>query len=530
MTRHRRRHLLLIGVALSAVALSGCFGPGLHPVGNPLTSTQMPPGLWRSLGGSGCQWSRIQNGAPAIAGKSTHDNGPQYAQIAASDIGFASSNCLPFWQHPGPFARPLAQPGSPFGDGDFLVGSEVAPGTYVASPPAGQVCNWAVVRGFHGKDSSGRNPDFVRGDTTSASAPTAVVDLGDFGFTSQGCGQWRASTPLPAAPGGASASPVQIGGKVEDFPDPFVLPVDDAVTCGGTAPCYYAYSTESGFLGLVNVPVARSSDLTTWTWAGPVVTGTDTSADGTPSHDAMPVLASWVQFGGNWAPSVLPRLSNLAADERYVMYYTAKSRDSSPYGGKECVGIATSASPGGPFVDHAAAPVLCNVAAGGTIDASPFVASDGTLSLTYADDVGIKAQRLRSDGLALAGGEQLLVHFDSGYAWELPRVEGPSMFSTPETGIVLLYSAGTFSNPTYSVGAAQCDTPLGPCRHIYSTPSLSSRGRMYGPGGQTPFALPDGSWWLAFHAWADVVGYGAGGIRSLTFLPLTFPSGKPAVG
>ncbi len=122
------------------------------------------------------------------------------------------------------------------------------------------------------------------------------------------------------------------------------------------------------------------------------------------------------------------------------------------------------------------------------------------------------------------------MHFDNGYPWELPRIEGPSMFSTPSTGIVLLYSAGTFSTPDYSVGAASCDTPLGPCHNIYSTPVLSSRGAMLGPGGQTPFQLTDGSWQLAFHAWDGTVGYTAGGKRSLHLLPLGFPGGKPAVG
>ena len=103
------------------------------------------------------------------------------------------------------------------------------------------------------------------------------------------------------------------------------------------------------------------------------------------------------------------------------------------------------------------------------------------------------------------------------------------MFASPH-GLVLLYSAGHFSEPRYSVGAASCDSPLGPCRHIYSTPSLSSRGTMLGPGGQTPVQLPDGSWQLVFHGWDDVVGYDAGGVRSLHVLPLTFPGGKPAIG
>jgi hypothetical protein len=470
-----------------------------------------------------------------VAGTNVRTNGPQYMQLEASDKGVAIGNCLPFWQQPGAFARPMVQPGNSFGDGDFLVGYELSPGTYAASAPRGQSCTWAVVKGFHGKDASGRNPDFVRGDTTTAGTPTAVIEAGNYGFTSQGCGQWHLTSPLPAAPVGASASGLQIGGIVEDFPDPDVIRVDDADTCGGTAPCYYAYSTEAGFLGLLNVPVARSTDLATWDWAGTPVDNTAGTTDTTlapppeptPTKDAMPELASWVQFGGNWAPSVVDRPSN-PPDQRYVMYYTARSRTSSSFAGKECVGIATSASPGGPFVDPSSAPKLCNTAAGGTIDPSVYVAGDGSLTLSYADDVGIKAQRLSADGLSLAGGEQLLMHFDSGYSWELPRIEGPSMFNTP-SGLVLLYSAGTFSNAAYSVGAAACDTPLGPCHHIYSTPSLSSRGSMLGPGGQTPFQLGNGSWMLAFHAWTNVVGYPAGK-RSLHLLPITFPGGKPAIG
>jgi beta-xylosidase len=336
--------------------------------------------------------------------------------------------------------------------------------------------------------------------------------------------------PLPAAPGGAAAAGLKIGGAAQDFPDPFVLRVDDATTCGGQAACYYAYATESGLFGLLNVPVARSTDLIAWNWAGPDRTGgPGGTPDGKPDRNAMPALAPWVEFGGNWAPSVLARPSN-PAEQRYVMYYTARSKDGSAYGGKECVGIATAATPDGPFVDTSTAPALCQTAAGGTIDASPFVASDGSAYLTYSDDVGIRVQRLTSNGLALAGSEQLLMRFDTGYPWEFPRIEGPTMLSTPATGIVLLYSAGTFDNAKYSVGAARCDTPLGPCHNTYSTPTLASRSAMFGPGGQTPFQLPDGSWRVAFHAWDNVVGYGAGGLRALHVLPLSFPAGNPAIG
>ena len=85
---------------------------------------------------------------------------------------------------------------------------------------------------------------------------------------------------LPLAPSGVSASPVLTQGKIEDFPDPFVLRVDDAARCGtDSAPCYYAYSTAAGFLGLTNVPVWRSTDLAPWTWVGDYATTDEAVAD-----------------------------------------------------------------------------------------------------------------------------------------------------------------------------------------------------------------------------------------------------------
>ena len=170
-------------------------------------------------------------------------------------------------------------------------------------------------------------------------------------------------------------------------------------------------------------------------------------------------------------------------------------------------------------------PAICNTAAGGAIDASPYVANDGSVFLTYADDATIRAQHLTPDGLALASDESVLLSADADFAWEQQRIEAPSMFAAPDGTIVLLYSASRFWQPTYSVGAAWCDTPLGPCRRTYSSAVLSSRGTMFAPGGQTPFQLDDGSWELAFHAWGTPAGS-----RTLHFLPISFPSGLPAVG
>jgi beta-xylosidase len=335
---------------------------------------------------------------------------------------------------------------------------------------------------------------------------------------------------LPAAPGGASTSGVLVDGEAQDLPDPFVLRMDDPAQCGGDpAPCYYTFSTESGFLGLINVPVVRSSDLVNWKWAGPVSAALQGDPSAPPGRDAMPVLAPWAQWAGNWAPSVLVRSDN-PPESRFVMYYTARSQDASPWGGKECVGVATSAVVDGPYVDSSHAPLICATGAGGTIDPNPFVDWDGSVSLQYVDNNGIHAQRLTADGRSLAGSEQTLLRADGGYAWEALWIEGPSMISTPDMGLVLFYSVNYFNSPDYAVGVARCDTPLGPCRRVYSTAVLAKRGAMLGPGGQTPVQLPDGSWRLAFHAWDNVVSYDAGGERTLHFLPLAFVGAKPTVG
>jgi hypothetical protein len=526
----RRRLVGAVGVVVAAVAFAGCFGQGSYTVGDPLTHTQMPPGLWRSLGGAECTWARIDNASRGVVGRNIRTSGPQYMQLEGSDFGAAVGNCFAFWQQPGPFAKPAVQPGNPFGDGDFLVGFEVAPGNYRASS-SGQQCTWAVVRGFHGKDRAGNNPDFVRGDTTSAASPVVQINSGDFGFTSQGCGEWSPTTAAPTSPTTTTTRPPtttttrpQPADPVfhvdsEDFPDPFVLRVDDASLCGGAAHCYYAYSTEAGFLGFINVPVIWSTDLVNWKWAGPPASGSTDAR-----RDAMPNLASWVTFGKNWAPSVM---YNTTLDT-YVMYYTAHSKSTSVGGGRQCIGVATSSRPDGPFVDNNAQPLTC-AGSGDNIDPSPFVDSSDNLWLQYADQNGLQSRALDDDGLGFANNSvtQILTP-EAG--WEASRIEGPSMIQTDETGILLLDSGNVFTSPSYGVGAARCTTPSS-CARIAGNPVLSNA---HGPGGQTPFQLANGSWQVAYHEWDPVVGYSSGGLRTLHIAPMTFsgsaPNQNPSIG
>ncbi len=56
----------------------------------------------------------------------------------------------------------------------------------------------------------------------------------------------------------------------------------------------------------------------------------------------------------------------------FVMYYTVRHRAS----GRQCVSVAVSVLPQGPFVDASLAPLVCQFERGGSIDPSPFVDSD----------------------------------------------------------------------------------------------------------------------------------------------------------
>jgi hypothetical protein len=106
------------------------------------------------------------------------------------------------------------------------------------------------------------------------------------------------------------------------------------------------------------------------------------------------------------------------------------------------------------------------------------------------------------------------------------------MLRAPTGVLFLFYSAGNWENASYTVAAARCSGPQGPCRRVYSTAVLKTRSVMAGPGGQTTFIDPTGQRRIAFHAWhSPLVGYGANGQRSMRVLRLYFdgPGANPRI-
>lgn len=316
-------------------------------------------------------------------------------------------------------------------------------------------------------------------------AATAVLLAGVMLLTGCGSNETDTDTDTDAEDGAMGfTNPVY----EDNFPDPFVLEADGQ---------WYAYATQNTF---GTFPILRSDDLVTWSVVG----------------NGMPELAPWASVGRHWAPEVVQ------IEDQYLAYYTAKDREST----KQCIGIAVSDSPEGPFVDEAAEPFICQSEDGGSIDASPFIDADGTPYLLWKNDgnnIGttswIYIQELSADGLSLVGDgpTQLITH---DQAWEGDLVEGPFLWLR-DGQYYLFYSANGYGSPEYGVSYAVADDVLGPYRKPMDGPMLSTNDVAAGPG-HGMVVESAGSTWYVHHAWPpDAVGDPVPG-RQMWLTPLTW--------
>ena len=306
-------------------------------------------------------------------------------------------------------------------------------------------------------------------------------------------------------------APVHAG----DFPDPSILLWHGV---------YYGFATQNFAAPsqTINVQTATSIDGTTWT--------------SLPGWDALPSVGSWAKPGETWAPSVAYNGS------KFVMYYTA-TEVSAP--GDQCIGVATSLTPLGPYRDTSSAPVVCQDGVysgqtiggnwGGSIDPNIFTDSSTSTSwLIWKSDgnhIGestiIWSIQLSADLLTPASTNPNQLLADS-QPWQSGIVEGPDMVET-RTGnsyqYYLFYAASYEGASTYALGWASCGGPSGPCTDKSSSPLLTSSPGMSGPGGPDVFSLPSGQLVMAFAAWqGNTIGYLSCGIRPMYLADLTFDS------
>jgi beta-xylosidase len=276
---------------------------------------------------------------------------------------------------------------------------------------------------------------------------------------------------------------------------------------------------ESDTGAVINTPVVRADDPDLARWSRPV--------------DALPRLPGWARPGFTWAPALAHTPGG-----PYRLYFVAR------YGlsGRQCVGVAVSASPTGPFVPtDEVKPLVCTLGEGGAIDPSVFRDDDGAEYLLWKSDANccggdpaIYLQRLAPDGLGLAGphaadtpwlapdATRLIVR---DQAWEGRVIEAPSLVKHAGR-YVLFYSANDYASSGYAVGYATAASLMGPYQKA-SGPILNAAGSgLDGPGGADIFTGPDKATWIAFHAWR---GDGAGRHRALYFGRIDWRDGGPAV-
>ena len=293
------------------------------------------------------------------------------------------------------------------------------------------------------------------------------------------------------------SAPVYAG----DFPDPAVMAVN------GT---YWAWSTGSGGR---NLQAMSSPDLRTW--SAPV--------------DPLPILPSWASSGRTWAPGVM-RIAN-----QYVMYYTVHDTALN----RQCISVATSATPQGPYTDSRSGPLVCQTANGGSIDPNPYLdpVSGGLYLLWKSDDnalgqrTHIWGQRLTANGLEFYPGTAPSLLLTQSSAWQSPAIEGPTIVRRG-TAYYLFYGANSYNTASSGIGYATSRSLLG----AYTNQSVfrawvGTTGNAKGPQGPMVFTDLSGATRMAFAAWYGPVGYQNGGVRSLWIGSLGFtPNGQPRLG
>jgi len=142
------------------------------------------PGTYRTRSGSpGCYFARLKGFSGQLDDIVTNENtnGPAVVTIAATDKGFESRGCATWTSD----LSAITGSRTSFGDGDFIVGTDIQPGTYRSS--GGGSCYYARLGGFSHELS-----DVIANDNAQAAAVVTIAP-GDKGFESQGCGTWTAS-------------------------------------------------------------------------------------------------------------------------------------------------------------------------------------------------------------------------------------------------------------------------------------------------------------------------------------------------
>jgi arabinan endo-1,5-alpha-L-arabinosidase len=321
-------------------------------------------------------------------------------------------------------------------------------------------------------------------------------------------------------------------GLVESCADPTII---RGQTAGDTH--WYMYCTTdplngndktSGNFNFHLIPMLRSSDLVNWTYMG----------------DAFSARPAWVApTSGFWAPDIE------FFNGQYYLYYTVPDVADTTSGELNCggdsaIGVATSASPLGPWVDQGA-PVVeprrngpgCNFF--WTFD--PEIVQDNSQNYIFFGSYygGVSARRLSGDGLQSDSGSQVQIAIPNRYeGTEIVKHDGYWYFFGSATNCCNGPLTG------YSVFAGRSQNVLGPyvdregvsllAGRVGGTPVISMNGnRWVGPGHNSVFTDFSGKSWTVYHAVDRTNPYFAGAVgftkRPVLMDALDWVNGWPTV-
>lgn len=283
-----------------------------------------------------------------------------------------------------------------------------------------------------------------------------------------------------------------------DAPDPTILRAADGM--------YYAYTTQSIYLDLLEIPILQSPDLVHWRQLG----------------DAFPTAPSWVNGGAAgdmWAPSAI------YWHGKYLLYYAARRLS----GSDMAIGVGVSTSPRGPFRDLGH-PILTKSPGQPDYTAiDPFVlAAHGRLYLYWGSDgEPIRAARLSSDGMRVTSKAVTLVNPVPQQGDYGGLVEGAWVVSH-DGFYYLMYSVGDCCSEqaNYSVFVARSRSPLGPFLPGPDNPILRANSHFWAVGHNATVQDGAGHDWIIYHA---RLRSSPSDDRALMLDPITWTNGWPTV-
>ncbi len=230
---------------------------------------------------------------------------------------------------------------------------------------------------------------------------------------------------------------------------------------------FYIYPTTDGYANWASTSfsVFSSTNLVDWTDRGVIL--------------ILPKDLTWASDRA-WAPAIA------RAGGTYYLYFCAAQQ----------IGVATSASPIGPFKDALGHPLVSTNQYGPqSIDPYFFQDDDGTRYLYFGSGTGgLRVANLGADLISFSGTPANIS--PSGASGVL---EGSTMFKR-NGSYYLQWSEGDTRNATYQVAYARATSPTGPFTRLATILREDTTLGILGPGGSTVLAIPArDAYYIVYH-------------------------------